>query len=295
MRTLPRRLNYIGIFLTLRCPRRCPECLNEYSSATVERTERSAAEWITGLNKLHVAVPVTFNGGEPLSHCGFYDIVNGISNRLKIDLLTTLPGSLEQFLCCLRPERFTRELPYPSIRVTFHPATMSLRETTNKVQMLLSAGFAAGIYLVDDPSSRSVVSGIKHEILSQGISCTIKPFLGYRDGRLHGQYRYDLSVAARSVRFASCRPSVLLVDPHGDIYRCHGDLLRRTKSGRVGNLIDDQDVALVGFTECDHFGLCHPCDVQIKYNRLGYWGYTAVEIVGSGVVENKLAASVDWR
>jgi len=62
-----------------------------------------------------------------------------------------------------------------------------------------------------------------------------------------------------------CRTTELLIDPGGDVFRCHRDLY----SGEtpIGNILDPEFYIDEGFRECDSYGFCNPCDVKLKTNR----------------------------
>lgn len=286
--------NYIGVFLTFACPRGCSYCLNESGSGLEKRATVSGEEWINGLNGLVTDLQLTFNGGEPLSHPDFFSIVNGLDESFKADLLTTLPVSAQKFIDNLDPERFERDLPYSAIRVTFHPTTMDLDETIKKVKTIRSAGFDIMINLVNHPYEVEYTNRYRKQIQEAGIPCVVKPFLGYLDGVLFGQYRYEGACSGKFRKTVECKTSVLLIDPIGDVYRCHGDMFARNTFGLVGNLFEGELDLSQRTTLCENFGNCHPCDVQTKFDRLGRWGYAAMDITGNDIiiVNNP---KPDWR
>ena len=286
--------NYIGIFLTLDCPRGCSYCLNQLSTRLEKRACVEGNQWIDGLNKLDVAIPLTFNGGEPLSHPHFFSVVNGIEKSLKVDLLTTLPTDAHEFVANLSPDRFKRDLPYSAIRVTYHPQTMDLEETINKVTTLKSAGFDIMMNLVDHPYHIHETNCYRKKIQEAGIRCVIKPFLGYLDGVLYGQYSYEGACRRRLRKKVRCKTSVLLIDPLGNIYRCHRDMFVGDPQGLLGNIFEGEFELFGGYTSCHHFGFCHPCDVQTKFDHSGQWGYTAVDSKGEDIATVR-NPEPDWR
>lgn len=286
--------NYLGVFLTFSCPRGCSYCLNESNGGLEKRTVVEGKRWIEGLNRIETDIPLTFNGGEPLSHPDFFDIVNGLEKSLKVDLLTTLPLDAQEFIRNLNPERFERDLPYSAIRVTFHPETMDLDEIIDKVKDIKAAGFDIMMNLVDHPYQEQETNRLKEIIQERGVTCVIKPFLGYLDGVLYGQYRYEDACSGKFSKNVNCRTSVLLIDPLGDIYRCHGDMFARNPQGLLGNIFEAELELSRNNTPCTNFGHCHPCDVQTKFDRFGNWGYAAVDVEGKDVVIVRNPNS-DWR
>ncbi|MBU1201572.1 MAG: radical SAM protein [Nanoarchaeota archaeon] len=291
--TLPKDDNYLAIFLTFACPRTCSYCLNEQGDGLKQRPIVEGEKWIRALNSLETKLTLTFNGGEPLSHPDFYNIVNGLDESIKVDLLTTLPYNPAEFIENLSPERFERDLPYAAIRVTYHSNAMDLEETIEKVRRIKEAGFDIEINLVGDPQNSMKIRLIKEKVMSTGLGCVIKPFLGYLDGTLYGQFRYGDSCTMKSKKKVKCLTTQLLIDPTGDVYRCYGDLFRQNPEGVLGDIFDPEVDLSMRYTDCHNFGFCHPCDVQIKFDRFSNWGYTAVEIVGNGVTSVK-SSRVDW-
>lgn len=286
--------NYIGVFLTLGCPRGCSYCLNELSGGLEGRATVAGERWLEGLSRIETNIPLTFNGGEPLSHPNFFDIVNGLEESVKIDLLTTLPIDAQEFIRNLNPKRFERDLPYSAIRVTFHPETMDLDETIGKVKVIKSAGFDIMMNLVDRPSQEEETNSLRDRILENGLAVAVKPFLGYLDGRLYGQYKYQDACSEKFSKPVNCRTSILSIDPIGDIYRCYGDMFTRNPQGLLGNIFEAELDTPRKYRACTNFGHCHPCDVQTKLDRFGTWGYTVVDIVGKDVVTIK-NSRMDWR
>lgn len=293
--SLPTGYNYIGIFLTLACPRNCSYCLNGSSNVLRKRPLTKGDKWIAALNRLRTDIPLTFNGGEPLLHPDFFDIINGLDQRFKVDILTTLPFDVREFIENVEPVRFERELPYSAIRVTFHPETMDLEETIGKVKTIKEAHFDVAINLVDHPHLKRETEEITKIIIKNGLDYVIKPFLGYLDGKLYGQYKYVDSCSMKFRRKVKCKTSNLLIDPLGNIYRCHRDLFSQNPEGVLGDIFDDKiNNLLEKYSSCNNFGFCHPCDVQIKFDRFGKWGYSVVDIIcPEAKVINE--STVDWR
>lgn len=290
---LPDDYNYLAVFLTFACPRTCDCCLNEQGEGLKQRPIVEGERWVDALNRLQTNLTMTFNGGEPLSHPDFYQIVNGLEESVKIDMLTTLPYDPAEFIENLNPVRFERDLHYAAIRVTFHPEAMDLEETIEKVRKIKDAGFDIEINLVMNPKDNRETQLTKERILSARLGCVIKPFLGYLDGTLYGQFKYVGSCEMKSKKNVKCLTTQLLIDPIGDIYRCYGDLFRQNPEGVLGNLFEREVDLRMRHTDCNNFGFCHPCDVQIKLDRLSNWGYTAVQIVGDGVASFE-SSKIDW-
>src|SRR3972149_913381 len=135
---IPRRYNYIGVFLTFGCNLKCSFCINNFEGKPKMQEKRhlSGREWAAALNRLKSRddLPVSLQGGEPLLHPAFAEICNGLRPDLHIDVLTNLYH--EKFVKTfeqISPERIKREAPYASIRVSYHPEQMELSLLIEKV------------------------------------------------------------------------------------------------------------------------------------------------------------------
>jgi hypothetical protein len=276
--TLPGSYNYIAVFLTLHCNLNCSYCINKFDQLSTGRTNLTGEEWLSGLNRLvsRSDLPLTFQGGEPTLHPEFYHIVNGIRTDLAMDLLTNLEFDSRQFMKSISPEKFKRDAPYASIRVSYHPEVMKIEKLAAKVMDFLDRGYHMGIWGVKHPLWVEEISRAQDYCLQRGIDFRTKEYLGDYDGILHGVIRYPGACDRKSARAVVCRTSELIIGPDGHIYRCHGDLYAGRSA--IGHLlapdfrIDDQ------FRSCSWFGYCNPCDVKVKTNRHQEYGHTSVII-----------------
>jgi len=94
--------------------------------------------------------------------------------------------------------------------------------------------------------------------------------------------------------FARCRTTVLLINPEGYIFKCHHDLYEGNIKKAVGHILDSNLRLSEEFRSCDNFGFCNPCDVQLKFDRFGNWGYSAVEIEKDGILVNDNIMPETW-
>lgn len=264
------------------CPLRCSYCINEFESGRKSWKQMTAADWVSGLSRLanlerdSGPIPVTLQGGEPSMHPGFYEIITTLSERVRLDILTNLEFDIEEMIRRVRPERLRRDAPYASIRVSYHPEQMDLDELLAKTHRLLGAGFSVGIWGVFHPDQEQTILAAQARARAEGIDFRTKEFLGYHNGRLHGQYKYPDSCTQQIRRTVECRTTELLIGPDGAIFRCHHDLYERCAP--VGHLLDPDFRMSRDFRPCPAFGHCNPCDVKVKTNRLQHFGHTSVEI-----------------
>lgn len=275
---VPETYNYIAAFLTLRCNLHCSYCINRHGDLHRPDTLLSAADWVRGLNRIRTRpdLPVTLQGGEPSLHPGFYDIIDGISSEINIDLLTNLSFDVDEFMNRISPDRLWRNAPYASIRVSYHPETMELDVLQKKVLKMLEKGYSVGIWAVNHPAQSEHIVTAQNECRAKGIDFRIKEFLGNHHDRLYGSYKYMAAISGGSHEQVECRTSELLIDPQGGIQRCHSDLYAGRKPYAV--LTDPEFLINDGFMPCSMYGSCNPCDIKIKTNRFQEFGHTSVDI-----------------
>jgi len=282
---VPQSCNYIGVFLTLDCNLSCSYCINRLGEFSVGRHLLSGAEWAEGLNRIvsRPDLPLTLQGGEPTLHPDFFAVIAGIRHGLNIDLLTNLATDLDFFMMHIPPERIKRTAPYASIRVSYHPETMSIDSLAAGVKRLLTAGYSVGVWAVLHPEWEDEIILAQKYCLAEGIDFRTKEFLGIHNGRMYGRLSYPDACDGVLHPEVACRTTELLIDPAGDIYRCHADLY----AGRfpVGNILEPALLIDTGFRRCSSFGRCNPCDVKLKTDRFQQFGHTSVEIRSAGASE----------
>lgn len=283
---LKKHQNYVAFFLTLVCNLRCPYCINLHDNIsrqkTAQRKEMSIEDWISAANRLILRddLPLTFQGGEPTLHPGFYRFVNEVKPEIKMDLLTNMMFDVEEFIRSVPVERFTREAPYAAIRVSYHPGQNDIHDLIKKARRMQEAGFRVGIYgiLVPDDKIKNNILEAKEECVKQGIDFRTKEFLGEYAGTIYGTFKYPGSVLDKKRKNCLCRTTELIVDPSGYVYRCHADLYNARNP--IVHILDSEfnEDAIDKFRDCSYYGDCNPCDVKVKTNRFQIFGHTSVEI-----------------
>jgi len=275
---VPARYNYVAAFLTFACNLKCPYCINHYQEKIIRRPSLSAKEWARGLNRLMTRpdLPITFQGGEPSLHPDFIELIQLLKPELPVDILTNLQFDIDDFIRRVRPERLKRDAPYASIRVSYHPQTMAFEPLLEKVLKMTDAGFSVGIWSVKHPQDEDILKKAQGRCRERGIDFRFKEFLGEYQGKLYGTYKYQGSCEKKFRKKVSCRTSELLMDPAGQVYRCHADLY--AGKNPVGDICDPTFAIEDVFRPCDIYGFCNPCDVKLKTNRFQKFGHTSVEI-----------------
>ena len=274
--------SYVAAFLTMACPYRCSYCINQFGGARRREGILRKQQWLAALNRLtnlnrqDSQIPITLQGGEPTIHPDFYDLVNELDPRIRLDLLTNLSFDVEEMIDRVDPERLKRDAPYASIRVSYHPSQVELDELLKKTLRLQRAGFHIGVWGVLHPEQEQIIRQAQQKAIDLGIDFRTKPFLGYYRNQLYGQYRYARACSMEKRETVSCRTSELIIGPNGNVYRCHHDLYDNRPA--IGNLLDRDFQMNYEFRSCDDYGHCNPCDIKVKTNRLQQFGHTAVTI-----------------
>jgi uncharacterized Fe-S radical SAM superfamily protein PflX len=275
---LPEHYNYIAAFLSLSCNLSCSYCINHLSGLNQKRKHLNAKEWAEGLNRLSTKtdLPITLQGGEPSIHPGFYEIINSIDKNTRIDILTNLQFDPHKFMSLIPSKRLDRSLPYPAIRVSYHPETMELNEVVAKAKLLHESGYSIGLFSVDHPNSKEDILKAQELCDKEGILFKTKELLDVHEGKVHGTYFYQDSCFSKTLKKCQCKTSELLLSPEGDVYRCHHDLYKKILP--IGHILDPDFQIEDKFRECTFYGNCNPCDVKLKNNRYQEFGHCSVEI-----------------
>ncbi|MBI5741892.1 MAG: radical SAM protein [Nitrospirae bacterium] len=276
--------NYVAFFLTLNCNLRCPYCINLHNGGS--RYERARGkhlgpdEWIKAADRLVLRddLPLTIQGGESTFYKGFYRFVREVREDIKMDLLTNMSFDTEEFIRQVPVSRFTREAPYASIRVSYHPGQNDIEELIGKTYRLQDAGFRVGIYGIEHPSIINHIHEVKERCLKLGIDFRTKEFLGEWESDLHGTFKYEGSVCGNQLKACDCRTTEIIADPGGYVFRCHADLYKGREP--IAHILDEDfsESSIEKFRACSSYGDCNPCDVKVKTNRFQIFGHTTVEI-----------------
>lgn len=282
---IPEHYNYIAIFLTQACNLSCSYCINlnekGYTRAQISKIRHiSGKDWIGFINRLDIKpedLPVTLQGGEPTLHNDFYEIVNGVREDIKLDLLTNLMFDIDKFIANVNPKIFTRKAKYAAIRASYHPGQNDIHDLIKKTLKMANAGFYIGLYSVILPENRSHIEKVSEYCLSLGIDFRVKEYLGYSNGSWHGTFRYPDAITQNHEKYCECKTTELITGPNGNIYRCHSDLY--SARNPIGSVIDDDFKVEDIFRPCNIYGHCNPCDIKVKTNRFQEFGHSSVDII----------------
>ena len=274
---VPDELTYIGAFLTFRCHFGCSYCINRHNLLK-PRDELTPKEWIKGLNRLEMRrklmVPITLQGGEPSAYTGFIELIKGLKDEVYIDMLTNLDFDIEEFMREISPERLQRDVPYASIRVSYHPEFSELETLLKRIVRMQDNGYSIGLFAVDHPETD--IDYVRDKALACGIDFRTKELLGNYKGKLYGLYKYPEAVNGSDLKMVECKTTELIIAPDGYIHRCHRDLYHGENP--VGHILDENLSISFPFRKCTRYGECNPCDIKMKNNRFQQFGHCSVVI-----------------
>ena len=275
---LPNDCNYIAAFLTFYCQLRCSYCINYHDKLDRELDQMSRHDWVRGLSRFITRedLPITLQGGEPTVYPGFFYVANGLSSAGKrIDLLTNGMFVAREFMDNISPTVFERKAPYACIRFSLHNKTLPMELGSTAVQ-LLANGYSVGIWGLDHPDHERQNEEMRTICENLGMDFRLKEFLGFRDGKRYGTYKYCNAIGRKGgYNTVLCKGSEVLINPEGNLFRCHADLYANRNP--YAHILD-KEVIVPGYRMCNQYGNCNPCDVKKKTNRLQQDGYCAVSI-----------------
>ncbi len=285
---VPENYSYVAAFLTMKCNLNCFYCINTHDKPfSRQYKEMSTKEWINAINRLDLpeGLPVTLQGGEPTVRKDFFEILKGIRENISLDILTNGQFDIDRFIREIPPERFRqfekeKEMPFASLRVSYHPTQISLENTIQRVLTLKNNKYSVGVSVVHHPLAILDSLNMGEVCREKDIFFWEKEFLGFYEGKLYGTYAYPDALAINVVpcKSVECRISDLLIAPDGNVYRCHRDLYHQENP--IGHILDDDFKIEYVFRPCDKFGQCNPCDIKLKTDLHLKEGYTSVEIRG---------------
>lgn len=283
---LPEDFDYIACYLTDFCFLKCPYCITDHNGTqfTSGKEEKFYAlpveKWLEAFSRIQFpeGVVPTLQGGEPFLYREIWRIIE--ESPTPIDILTALPPVVKRkkFLELSSLKNLNRGAAYPNVRVSYHIGQNKIEDLAPRVADLQDI-MSIGIYLVDHPDFADEAERAREICDKHGVFFKTKEFLGYHDGKLYGNYLFDDAAVGYVTRpVVSCRNSVLIVAPSGDVYRCHSDLYHKRNEFKVGNISDANFKVADTHQPCFVYGLCSECDIKIKNNHHQQFGYTSADI-----------------
>jgi len=277
---IPDEINYIELYFTLKCNLGCEYCINKFSDVKRVRCEQPYDVLAHNINRLDFNLrPLTIGGGEPTTRSDFFKFVNTLDPEIKIDLLTNLQFDIDEFIDSIPLKRFysfdLNKPAYKSIRVSYHPTMMNPYKIIEKVVKLQEYGYSVGVFGINHPLSIEDNVQMSEIARNHKVYFFIKDFLGPFQDHTFGFF-HDKEGLSGIKKDCQCRTKELLIDPTGNIFKCHRDLY--ANEFPISN-ISDLDLSIeFKYRKCSMFGLCNPCDLKIKTNRFLQLGHNSTDI-----------------
>ena len=282
MLKIPRQVNYIQLYYTLRCNLSCSYCINNNLQIKRKRQQLSRQQTADGINKIQFNnIALTIGGGQPTFRKDFYDFVSLLRNDIKIDLLTNLTFDKHQFIKNIKPQKFYKpssddNIAYKSIRVSYHPRFMNRKQLVEKVGFLQDNGYSIGIFGISHPMNMQANTIMSQLARKNQVYFFIKDFLGYYKDTLFGYYLNKDGLNGER-KNCKCKSKQILIDSAGNVFKCHKDLY--SNQYPVNNILNNDCKFQYIYRDCNNLGLCNPCDLKIKLNRFLDVGHCRVDII----------------
>lgn len=277
MINIPKEITYAELYYTLKCNLKCEYCINAADKIQRTREEQSYKVLADAVNNIDFDnLSLTIGGGEPTIRSDFYQFVDELREGISIDLLTNMQFDVKRFTQDIKPSKFTtmEDSAYKSIRISYHPSQMDREQIVYKARRLQDYGFSVGIFGIAHPLNIGDNIHMSELCRRNNIYFFVKEYMGEFDNQMFGYYKYKDAIAG-PLKTMECRTSELLIDPGGNMYKCHRDLYVIEHS--IGNIIDKDPIEFK-YRMCNNYGRCNPCDVKSKVNAKLTHSRCSVEI-----------------
>lgn len=261
------------LFITMRCNLNCSYCIQKGTDRKSYK-EVEVDKWIELLLEKNDIGSIGLIGGEPTIYKGFKEFIEKLHDKYLITVTSNLKSSLfdnfEEFLSWSRNYRVRWNL-------SFHPEKMDVGEFINKIRAMRFCGlYVDQVAGVDSEEIRPYLTDLCNSHIgfylqtptyldSNGILHPTKLELakfGSGEALINDINKYNYLCGGRKNETVICNVGKLLVDPEGNIYRCHRDLYKKENS--IGNVFTKENIVNM---ICPNPGECNPCDLS----DINYW------------------------
>lgn len=167
--------------ITYKCNYKCTYCHapKHGQKNVVDTSIISKEEWVKIWNNvynMYGECEINISGGEPSIYPNFFDIVQEIIKKHKVEIVTNLSFNVENNLDNLNPERVR-------FAASFHPQHVSVEEFSAKIKKIKKAGFIVTTNFVPWPPFFDKVEYYKKVFDRNNINVVLQPFVGTYDGK----------------------------------------------------------------------------------------------------------------
>ncbi len=278
------------------CDYHCPYCWFEMRQDWAKLADLHLGipveRWLQGWRRLHEAhgcAAIEILGGEPLRYPGALELLSGLAQWHRFNIVTNLSVPLEflkELTARVSPERMHLDGSY-------HPAAADWDEFAPKVALLKSLGYEPEVRMVAWPPHLKAIQEKKGILAGMGVRAVVQVFQGGYQGR---EYPRAYTEAERAVLAEmipgiewECRrqeqPTLGKLCGAGHIYanvKANGDVFRCAKESKelLGNILDEGFRLHERPQPCP-YEFCNPCGENIFL--WDDWAKMAATVKGSPV------------
>lgn len=237
-----------------------PSKFNRYFS--IEKLEKI---W-DKLYKKYGSLKIEITGGEPLSYPNIIELINMLSRKHSIKVVSDLsvPSIVSDFAARLNPERV-------EVDMNFHPQFAELDRFIRKALLLKLRGFKNTAYVCAYPPFLGYLDYYRKRFEDKGLNFSFLPFIGMYEGKkypesytqreramiLHAcffqeRFKYLLNKTRVKGKLCSAGLNYAVIKPNGDVFRCRGYFKRK----KLFNIIFDEDFTLYSQTQSCNMVFC---------------------------------------
>jgi hypothetical protein len=262
-------------FITWNCNNFCPYCWERQRQKRGEFTPEPFLDyqlWVDAWNKLKPAV-LDITGGEPFMQPNFLEMLEALSEEMKIAITTNLTFDITQFV-----QRITCKKVF-SITASLHPTSpMNNDVFLGKIFLLMNRGFKVTVNFVAYPEQMFLTDTYRNVFTKNGINFHVDPysqtpFFPFNYTEQEKKYLGFFIASDRQnaltdeVRPVKCSAGLdhLTVYPDGTAYRCINDSI--LKAAPIGRIFDIDFKLNTEFKPCVDYNKCAGCNrdkVEVK-------------------------------
>ena len=173
--------------ITYKCNYKCTYCHapKHGQKNVVDTVILNKDEWINIWNNIYDMYgecEINISGGEPTVYPSFFDIVEEITKKHKVEIVTNLSFNTEQNIYKLNPERVR-------FAASFHPQHVSVEDFVMKIKQIKKADFIVTTNFVPWPPFFDKIEYYKKIFDENNINIVLQPFVGIYNGKKYpGEY-----------------------------------------------------------------------------------------------------------
>ncbi len=239
------RFQHIIFLPTLKCNYNCPYCILKqptYQKRYAVTEQAHWAEWERVLNAMPHSI-IGISGGEPFLYPHIEELINSLSKKHRVSLVTNLSQKLDRFFELVKPPL--------SITVSFHPHCADRDEVSEKIKLLTQKGYSIGVNTVAYPEIIPRLAELhEHFTRKVGVRFHIDPFVNspypniYTEADLEpikhlidNDRTFFTSEQPPSLKRCMAGEKYFIFFPDGEGYACFAGYYHNPENFSIGNII----------------------------------------------------------